>query len=329
MLRIGRAEQEHALPRDGEADADLVVRDRERGAPVLAAVDDDVHALAEPHRRLRARILEPPHPVDPRPRRVHHRLRAHLDRPAVGQDLDRVDADDFGVVEDGRASIGGGADVRERQPAVVRPCILVERTGAQPAVTERRHQLFCAFRADEAVEPRAGEGRVDDDPASARTTAGRGRPRRAERGTAAAARGAGRRRSSARGARGAPRARARCRRAAGSAARRGSSFDDALEVAPAKSPLSTSATWSPCADAASAIPAPTIPPPITSRSNSTDPSRSRAAKRLLSTTDSSRPGMPCVSDTTTRPYGARGGFSSRQTVMRPAESRSRIVDPFG
>jgi len=36
-----------------------------------------------------------------------------------------------------------------------------------------------------------------------------------------------------------------------------------------------------------------------------------------------------VSDTTTRPNGARGGFSRRQAVMRPAESRSRIVDAFG
>ncbi len=44
-----------------------------RGAPVLAAVDDDVHALAQPHRRRRVRILEPPDPVDPRPGRVHDR----------------------------------------------------------------------------------------------------------------------------------------------------------------------------------------------------------------------------------------------------------------
>ena len=36
-----------------------------------------------------------------------------------------------------------------------------------------------------------------------------------------------------------------------------------------------------------------------------------------------------VSDTTTRPNGARGGFSRRQAVMRPAESRSRIVEAFG
>ena len=39
MLGVGRAEEEHAFPGDGEADADFVVRDRERGAPVLAAVD--------------------------------------------------------------------------------------------------------------------------------------------------------------------------------------------------------------------------------------------------------------------------------------------------
>src|SRR5581483_1821521 len=59
------------------------------------------------------------------------------------------------------------------------------------------------------------------------------------------------------------------------------SFDDALEVAPAKSPFSTRATRRPCALAASAMPAPTIPPPITSRSKRVEASRSSWALRFI------------------------------------------------
>src|SRR5215218_9239185 len=57
------------------------------------------------------------------------------------------------------------------------------------------------------------------------------------------------------------------------------SFDDALDVPPPKSARSTSATASPCRAAASAMPAPTMPPPITSRSNCSDASRSLAPLR--------------------------------------------------
>ena len=44
------------------------------------------------------------------------------------------------------------------------------------------------------------------------------------------------------------------------------SFEDALVVPPPKSPRSTSATARPCRAAVAAMPAPTMPPPITSRS---------------------------------------------------------------
>ncbi len=130
---------------------------------MLAAVDDDVHALAQAHRRLRTRILEPAHAVDPRAGGVHDRFRAHANRPTVHRDLDRVEPDHLGVVEDGRAAIGGCADVRKRQPAVVRPRVLVERAGAEVRVAELRHELLGAFRADEPVELRARKRRVDDD----------------------------------------------------------------------------------------------------------------------------------------------------------------------
>ena len=46
------------------------------------------------------------------------------------------------------------------------------------------------------------------------------------------------------------------------------SFEDELDVAAPKSPLSTSATASPARAASLAMPAPTIPAPMTRRSNS-------------------------------------------------------------
>ena len=47
VQRVGRPEQQLSLPGNREADAHLVVRDRHRRAPALAAVDDQVHALAD------------------------------------------------------------------------------------------------------------------------------------------------------------------------------------------------------------------------------------------------------------------------------------------
>ena len=325
------------MPSQGTAKrhAHLVVRDRERGAPVLAAVDDDVHALAQPHRRLRARILEAAHAVDPRPRRVHDRLRAHLDRSAVRRDLDRAQPDDLGVVENDGAAVGCCADVRERQPAVVRPCILVERARAQAVVLELRHELFRAFCADEAVQLRARERRVDDD--SALHEPRPVRPVLVER---------------------------KEERQPPHEVRR----DDVHQHAPLVVRLAHEPDVAEAQVAQPAVDelrrrarrragevalvderdragrAPT-PPRRCRRRRSRRRSRagrtraSRAARgpatRLLSTADSSRPGMPAVSDTTTRPNGARGGFSRRQAVMRPARvaledrRRVRIAEPAG
>ena len=320
VQRVRRAEQEHALPRDREADAHLVVRDRQRGVPVLAAVDDDVHALAQAHRRRapsgsssrRTRSTHGPGGVD-------DRLGAHRDHAPVDRDLGAAGAKrhDLRVVQDGRAAIGGGADVRERQPAVVRPRVRVERARAQRAAVELRHEPVRALELHEPVQLRARERRVERGSRSARTTAGTARPRRAGRGTAAGGRGAARRRSSAPAARGAPRGRGRRRRAAGSAARRGSASTTRSTSRRRSRRLSTSATASPCADAASAMPAPTIPPPITSRSNSRDASCSSAATRS-STAGSSTLVAPARSHTSMRPNGASGGFSSRTRVISPA-----------
>ena len=104
VQRVGRPEQQHALPRDREADPHLVVRDRQRGAPVLAAVDDDVHALAQPDRRRRA-----PDPRAAARGRATARLRSRSRAPrtvtswpstARRRRRGRI-ADDLCVVEDG------------------------------------------------------------------------------------------------------------------------------------------------------------------------------------------------------------------------------------
>ena len=76
---VGRPEQEHPLPGDGEGDADAVVRDDQGRRPGPVEGEERVHSLAEPAGGLRTGILEPPHAVDPRSRRVHDRARLDLD----------------------------------------------------------------------------------------------------------------------------------------------------------------------------------------------------------------------------------------------------------
>ena len=143
------------------------MRDRERGIPVLAAVDDDVHALAQPHRGADGRILEAPHAVDPRSGRVHDRARVDRDRPVVGDDLGAAasEGDHLRVVENGRAAVGRRTEVRERQPPVVRPGVGVERTRAEPPVPKLRNHLRRPLHRHETVQPRPRQGWIDEDPA--------------------------------------------------------------------------------------------------------------------------------------------------------------------
>ena len=86
-VRVGRAEQQEAVPGHRERHAHVVLRHGERRRPVLAARDEHVRALAQPDGRPGPRILEPPHVVDPRPRGVDDHPRAHRDRLAVDADL--------------------------------------------------------------------------------------------------------------------------------------------------------------------------------------------------------------------------------------------------
>src|SRR5579884_1150138 len=81
------------------------------------------------------------------------------------------------------------------------------------------------------------------------------------------------------------------------------SLDEALEVAPPRSPASTSATLAPARPASRATRAPTIPAPITTRSNRSAASRSRARPRSKAEDAVPGPVSPCsdpVMDTAPR-----------------------------
>ena len=168
---VGRPEQQHPLPRHGEGDPDLVVRDRQRRRPVLLRLEHDVRALAEPHRRPRTRFLQAADVVDPRAGGVDDSARPHLDRLSVDGHLPAGDASasavqrgDLGVVEHRRARRRRGADVGEAQPAVVRPRVRVEPARAEALRAQSRHEALRALGVDEPVQARAGERLVEDDP---------------------------------------------------------------------------------------------------------------------------------------------------------------------
>ena len=164
VQRVGRAEQELPLPGDREADAHLVVRDRHRGAPALATVDDQVHALAQAHRRRGALVLEPPDLVEPRSGCVDDQARRHTHGLAVDEHVGAVVAHggDLAVVEDDRVPVGGTAYVRDGQAAVVRPRVRVERRGMQSLGAQLRHETQRALRAHAAVQLGARERRVEE-----------------------------------------------------------------------------------------------------------------------------------------------------------------------
>ena len=172
VLRVRRPEQEHPVPRHREGDAHVVLRDRERRRPSLPARHQDVHALAQPHRRAGAGILEATHVVDPRPGRVDDRRRLDRDRLPVDAHLRPGDAaggrsqlDHLGAVEHDCARVGRRADVRQAEARVVRPRVRVERAGAQPGDAEVGDHAARAGRVDEPVQPRPRERRVQEDAA--------------------------------------------------------------------------------------------------------------------------------------------------------------------
>jgi hypothetical protein len=164
--RVRRSQQQHPLPRHREAHAHAIVRDRQRGRPGRAWLEDDVDALAEPDRRAGARILQPADGVDPRAGGVDDGASADLDVLAVGRDLSDLVAQShkLGAVQNGRARLGRRSDVRQAEPAVVRPRVRVEPARSETVRPQRRNHALRPRDIDESVEPRPGERLVDGDP---------------------------------------------------------------------------------------------------------------------------------------------------------------------
>ena len=162
---VGRPEQEQPVPRDGERDADVVLRDGQRRAPVASARDEHVHALAEPHRRAGARILESADASTHGPAAFTVTRALHVDDVAV--DLDLRAAATFPSTSRSATTSARlttvapacrrGEDVLEAESRVVRPGVGVQRARAQPVETELRHRARAArsgrtsqFRRDRA-----------------------------------------------------------------------------------------------------------------------------------------------------------------------------------
>jgi hypothetical protein len=123
-----------------------------------------VGALAQPVRRSGARIFETPHGVGPRPGRVDDRSGRYRDAadfragdPPAGQSESRH----LGVVQDGRAAVGGGADVGEAEAAVIRPRVGIEAAAAEPFEPKIGNASPRPLRRHQAADPLAREGGVE------------------------------------------------------------------------------------------------------------------------------------------------------------------------
>ena len=144
---------------------------RQRRRPRLVQAQQHVRALAQPNRRQCRGVLESPHDVDPWPGRVDDRSRGDLNRVSVGVHDGTRDSPvhcsqlaNLRVVEDDGARLLGGAQVREAEPPVVRRRVGVDAARAEAVEAEARDALASALGRSQAVESRACECAVEDEP---------------------------------------------------------------------------------------------------------------------------------------------------------------------
>ena len=149
------------------------MRDRERGRPGLVERQRHVHALGEPAVRVDPGVLQPAQRVEPRPGRVDDRPRLHRDRLAgeAVADLgardpagDRAKLDHLREVEHRRPCLRRSGHVREAEPLVVRPRVLVDAATAQALEPERGNAAPGAVRPHEPPELLARERGVRPQP---------------------------------------------------------------------------------------------------------------------------------------------------------------------
>ena len=175
---VRRPDEEASRPGDGEGDTRPVDRDRDRRAPAAVALEHEVRAPAQRHRRACPRILQPPDVVDPRPGGVDDGAHADLER-LPGQrvselgDRPALEPGELDPVEHGRARVGRAAQVGEAEPCVVGLGVRVEAGGAKAVEPERRH------------ERRRGSGRDHPPPLRDGARQTRVRPERAADGNTA------------------------------------------------------------------------------------------------------------------------------------------------
>ena len=118
-----------------------------------------MRALAEPDRRGRRGVLEPPHDVHPGPGRVDDRPRRDRDCRPVDEHLGPRDAPVhrsqlayLRVVDHRRPGLGRRPDVREAEATVVSDRICIEAAGAQPVEAQARNVLPCVLGWHESLQ---------------------------------------------------------------------------------------------------------------------------------------------------------------------------------
>ena len=193
--------------------------------------------------------------------------------------------DHLRVVRDRAAGVGSRPDVGEAEPPVVRERVDVDAAAAQALEPEVGNALQRTRGREQATEPVARQPRVEREPQPERR-----RPvgavtveREQERQPSNEVRRHGLQERASLAMRLANELDV-TQASGGSAGRRGSASTKHSKVAPPKSARSTSATARPACAASFAIPAPTMPPPITRRSNR----RSASCERSLTAGSSTR-----------------------------------------
>ncbi len=166
--RVGRAEQEHPLPRHGEGDTNAVVRDRQRGRPRLRRARARGRPCSggrtSPHADPRSGARASTHGPAALTTTGSRARRRPSPRPPGSVATLWLRATNSASLRTVAPGLRGRADVREAEPAVVRPRVGVEAARAQVVGAQRRHHAARALGVDEPVQPRPGEGRVEDDP---------------------------------------------------------------------------------------------------------------------------------------------------------------------
>ena len=164
VAQVSPGQDEHHPPVD---------RRRERDRPgVSYPLPGHRHmdAFGEAQQRLRPRVVEATHLIDPRPRRVHDHEGPHRARPTAQRVVHGGTADtpvgldepgDLGIARDQRARLSGAAHGRDDEASIVRLRVVVQRGALQLFLPQRRLEAHGCGAPQPTVRLHVAEGREE------------------------------------------------------------------------------------------------------------------------------------------------------------------------